>query len=382
MSAISSRRNSFAGSSGRHRRISRSVRNWISLLASLALVGATWASLGSAPASAATSTTIVGNGDVFPTNPSGLWAPEPTSNTGTYGFVNGPATPPSGAGSLSMTITSGQHEWLNNYAFGACQGGLATCQSSPSLPATWQPLATIDTLKFSANRTSGTTYPSYNIEADWLGNGSTYTTFVFVPSGPFTNGTWQTWDATNPSDGTWYSTANIGTAPFNCAFQSAGCNASWAQIKTAYPAARVKYGIGPNVGTGGTFVGNVDNFTFGSSAGTVHVYDFEPDCSADCYVDTATGSDLNTGQAGDPVKTIQAGANKVGSGGTVHVSAGTYVENVTLPTPSRITGAGNTTIVEPAVSNPNCGGGGGGSLCAARRATCSSCRPATSRSTT
>ena len=50
---------------------------------------------GVAPAAAATSTTVVGNGDIAPNGP---WALEPTSNTGTYSFVNGPAPAPGGVG--------------------------------------------------------------------------------------------------------------------------------------------------------------------------------------------------------------------------------------------------------------------------------------------
>ena len=49
----------------------------------------------------------------------------------------------------------------------------------------------------------------------------------------------------------------------------------------------------------------------------------------------------------------------------ISVGAGTYVENVVINKEVTITGAGQaTTIVMPAISNPNCGGAGGGSLCA------------------
>ncbi len=358
MNASASRHWPFAGAYRRARSSRRAVRNWVSLLASLALIAATWASLGSAPASAATSTTVVSTGDIAPNGPWALEAPD--ASTGTYSFVTGPATPPSGVGSLLMTIGSGNHEWLNNYAYGAC----ATGPSCNNAQTNWALLSSMNTLKFSTYRSSGTTFPSFNIEADWQGTGSSYTSFVFVPdAGSILDNTWQTWDATNPSDGTWYSTANTGAlTPFNCNFQAAGCNHTWADIQSGYPAARVRYGLGPNVGSGGTFVGNIDNFTVEASGNTT-IYNFEPDCTTNCYVNTATGNDLNSGQQADPLKTIQAGANKVSSGGTVHVAAGTYVENVTVPTGERITGAGNTTVVEPAVSNPNCGGSGGGSLC-------------------
>ncbi len=236
---------------------------------------------GVAPAVAATSTTIVGNGDVAPGG-AGPWALEPTSNTGTYSFVNGPATPPGGVGSLAMSIAEGNHEALYNYAYGSCAVSGSAC-SDPQ--ASWTPIANVDALAFSVYRASGTTYPSFNIEVDYAGTGTSYTTFVFVPDAGLISSTpsWQTWNGLSTTDGTWYSTTNTGTAPFNCAFQSAGCNASWSDIQAAYPTARIRFGLGPNVGTGGTFVGNIDNFTVGVSGATT-VYDFEPDCTTVCYV--------------------------------------------------------------------------------------------------
>jgi hypothetical protein len=299
-------------------------RAWISLLASLALAAATWAALGSSPASAATTTTVVGNGDLAPNGP---WSLEPTSNTGTFGFVNGPSTPPSGVGSLSMAIDSGEHEWLNNYSYGAC----ATGPSCNDLLTNRALLLDMNTLAYKTYRTSGSVLPTFNIEADYLGTGSSYTTFVFVPNiGSVVNDTWQTWDATNPSHGTWYSTTNTGPlTPFNCTFQSAGCNHSWSEIQSGYPGARVRFGLGPNLGTGGTYTGNIDDFTVGEGLNTI-VYDFEPDCTTSCHVNAGTGNDLNTGQAADPVQTIQTGVTKVSSTGTVHVAAGTYNESVTI----------------------------------------------------
>jgi hypothetical protein len=115
--------------------------------------------------------------------------------------------------------------------------------------------------------------------------------------------------------------SNPPTSPFNCPAQS--CSASWSQIQTGLPLARIKYGLGPNLGTGGTFTGNIDNFSIGDSvSGNTTVYNFEPDCATDCFVST-TGNDFNTGLSGDPMKTIQAAVNRVSPGGTVHVAAGT-----------------------------------------------------------
>jgi hypothetical protein len=289
---------------------------------------------GVAPAAAATSTTIVGNGDVAPGGP-GPWAL--ANNTGTYSFVNGPATPPGGVGSLAMSIAEGNHEALYNYSYGSCAVSGGSCNDPLS---SWTPLADIDALSFSAYRASGTTYPSLNVEADLPGLGSGYTSLVFVPDAGSISASpaWQTWDGLNPSDGTWYSTTTQATPPFNCAFQAAGCNASWSEIQTAYPSARVRYGLGPNVGSGGAFDGNIDDFTVGVS-GTSTVFDFEPDCTTVCYVDAGAGNDFNTGLLGDPLQTIQAGVNRVTAGGTVNVAAGTYDASTTISKAVTLNGA-------------------------------------------
>ncbi|HTK17639.1 MAG TPA: fibronectin type III domain-containing protein [Acidimicrobiia bacterium] len=331
------------------------IRSKAGALVAVAAMLATTAGIavtGSPAGATVTTTTVVGSGDIAPNGP---WQLEPSSNTGTYSFVPGPATPPGGVGSLAMSITTGQHEWLNNYSYGVCATG-PSCNS----PASMTPIVNLDALSYSTYRTSGTSFPTFNIEVYSTGVGG-YTTFVFVPtSGMRADNVWQTWNGLNPSDGSWFSTQTLATGPFTCAPQS--CTASWSTIQSAYPNAKVVFGLGPNLGTDTNFTGNVDDFTVGVSGATT-VYNFEPDCTTACAVNATTGNDLNTGQANDPVKTIQAGINKVTAGGTVNVAAGTYRENVTVPKSVRVTGAGVTTIVQPAVSDPNCGGAGGGSLC-------------------
>jgi hypothetical protein len=242
----------------------RTVKRLSSLLVSVALLAGGAISLAASPAGAAT--TVVTAGSIAP---HGAWSLEPTSNTGSYSFVTGPATPPGGTGSLRLTIASGQHEWLNNYSYGACATGPAC--NNPNANRTL--ISTIDTLGYSTYRASGSTIPTFNIEIDPIGDGSGYTTLVFVPtSGLILDTVWQTWNGLNPVDGAWFSTRQLATGVFSCAPQS--CSASWSQIQTDYPLARVKYGLGPNVGTGGTFSGNVDNLSVGVS-GTTTVYDFE-----------------------------------------------------------------------------------------------------------
>ena len=227
--------------------------------------------------------------------------------------------------------------------------------------ASMTPIANLDALGFATYRESGSTVPSFNIEVYTTGVDS-YTTFAFVPNAAsVVDGAWQTWDAMNSSDGVWYSSHNVGSGVFNCGPFS--CSASWSQITASYPNAEVVYGLGPNLGTGGTFTGNIDKFTVGVS-GTTAVYDFEPDCMTTCFVDAINGNDDNTGESGDPLAMIQAGIAKVQAGGTLQVADGTYTENVVVDKSVDIEGAGPGTIVEPAVSNPNCGGAGGTSLCA------------------
>jgi hypothetical protein len=342
------------------RAASSTRRKWRGIVAALTMLGASVGGAAlAAPASAASTTPVVVNAGSI--RPNGTWALENTGNTGSYNFVAGPATPPIGTGSLRFNIASGQHEWLNNYQYGECATGPA-CNS----PASMTPVANIDALGFSTYRASGTTYPTLNVEVWTTGASGSYTTFVFLPNAAaVANATWQHWDALNPADGSWYSTHQLATGVFACAPQSAGCTASWSQIQGDYPNAKVVFGIGPNVGTGGTFTGNIDNLAVGVSTNT-SVFNFEPEapCTTTCFVNGTTGSDLNSGQANDPLKTIQAGLDAVSPGGVVQVSAGSYIENLTVSKALTLAGASQAaTKVIPAVSDPNCGGAGGGSLC-------------------
>jgi autotransporter family porin len=87
-------------------------------------------------------------------------------------------------------------------------------------------------------------------------------------------------------------------------------------------------------------------------------------CTTACYVNATTGNDANNGDTPATAKrTIQAGINAVSPSGIVHVHAGTYTENLNVPKPMTLDGAGNSSKLIPAISNPNCGGGRGGSLC-------------------
>jgi len=75
------------------------------------------------------------------------------------------------------------------------------------------------------------------------------------------------------------------------------------------------------------------------------------------YVETA-GSDTTNdcNDIGDPCLTIQHAVDQACAGDTILVGGGTYAENVVVPTPVTIIGAGQgVTTVVPALSSPTCG---------------------------
>ena len=223
-------------------------------------------------------------------------------------------------------------------------------------------LVDITALGYSTYRDSSSTQPavvpSYNIEIDPDGpsTASGFSTLVWEPAnngGGVTDNTWQTWDAYNGGAGIWWSTQAI---PGVCA---TSCYVPWTTITSNNPNATVKFGIGPNLGSGlSGFKGNVDAVKFGVSGDTI-TYDFEPAvCTTTCYVDGVHGDDANGGTApADAKKTIQAGVNAVTPGGTVNVAAATYTEQVTIIKALTLTGAGaaTTTVQAPgALADSTC----------------------------
>lgn len=64
--------------------------------------------------------------------------------------------------------------------------------------------------------------------------------------------------------------------------------------------------------------------------------------------------------SGCKYSSIQAAINAASEGATITIGKGTYVENVVVNKRLTLQGSGKSTIIEPAVSNPACGGG---SLC-------------------
>ncbi len=107
--------------------------------------------------------------------------------------------------------------------------------------------------------------------------------------------------------------------------------------------------VGVGSGWGATFLGYVDNVVieWGTDVEAAN-FELPPPCTTDCYVDDAIGNDANggTNPTTDAKKTIQNAVNTVLSDGTVHVAAGTYVEQVEIDKNVTVRGAGNTTVVQ------------------------------------
>jgi hypothetical protein len=214
---------------------------------------------------AASSTTVT----VLPSDVGTSWFTADTRSGGDVSFVSGPAMPPLGTGSLQMTTTdangsSNAKAQLFNYSY------IGT------------PLSSITELSYSDYRSSSSTNSAaqrigLNIEVDFVGDGSSYTTLVFEPIyqadgiGALSTDTWQSWDAINGGNGIWWSTKDI---PGVCAFN---CFVSWNTIVTNNPNAKILGGLGFNIGSGwtGQFSGNVDALEVGV-AGNTTIYDFEP----------------------------------------------------------------------------------------------------------
>lgn len=201
------------------------------------------------------------------------WFTNDTRYDGYATFVEGPGTPPLGVGSLEMGTTASQDKaQLFNYDH------IGTY------------LADIDTLTYATYRHSSSTnppgqYPAINIEVDYVGDGSSYTTLVWEPLYAYGQSnlavdTWQTWDTMAPSqtgfEGGWWSTKDI---PGVCSFN---CFVSWDTIVQDNPNAKVKNGFGVNVGSGwnDVFTGAVDALTL-SVSGDAVTYDFEPVAPSD-----------------------------------------------------------------------------------------------------
>ena len=185
-----------------------------------------------------------------------------TRNAGTGEFVNGPASPLLGTGSLNLTTPTGSDKvWLFNYD----HVGTA--------------LSDIDAISYATYRTAGSAQQvtSINIEIDRNGgtlDAGDYAVLVFEPvyntaQGAVVDGVWQTWDAYNGGNATWWSSRAI---PGVCAFS---CFVTWDAIVAANPDAVIVGGFGVNQGSGNPGLdAATDVLTIGYGGDSV-TYDFE-----------------------------------------------------------------------------------------------------------
>lgn len=305
--------------------------------------------------SMATPTTVVVSPGtlVAPSAPDGwyFWNDKDDTPTGSPGaLVGGPATPPAGAGSVELGpltdsgTTGGGHSVIaTNRYFGT-------------------PLASITSLSYSSYQPGPTLAVALQFDVRYRTTDTAYGgRLVFEPyqNGAVTVGSgWQSW---SPLAGTWWAsktdangTGGAQVAPLpagNCAIATP---CTWAEINAAFPAAAVYGRFLLKAGSGAGWVGfdgNADNLLVGIS-GVEMLFDFEGDCTTDCYV-RPDGNDANTGLADAPGQaklTVQAAVNQVSTGGTVHVGAGTYVEQVDIGKQLTLdgAGAGSTIIQAPA----------------------------------
>lgn len=218
----------------------------------------------------------------------GWYAAPPEVDTragGTVTFIDGPGAPPMGVGSVRMTTTdtaggaSQAKAQLFTDQFGSF---LADGTANPANGGQGVRLADVTSIRHASWRDPASTGAAgltitLNIEVDYVGDGSSYTTLVWeqnVPGGPgpasVVPGTWQTWDAYQGGNAIWWSTRNI---PGACA---RSCFVRWSQIVAANPNARIVRYFGFNMGSGWTrdVMASGDALELGVN-GDVTRFDFE-----------------------------------------------------------------------------------------------------------
>lgn len=205
------------------------------------------------------------------------WAVHPDqTGGGTEQFVQGPATPPAGTGSLSMTVAADTDRALVFTVPKPALGGvvppgdiaaaIATPWGSTSgsfstyTENTTSPASSIPALKFVG-------FQVFNAANPLLSTGFTTLNFEGSNQGAVTPNAWQTWTL-GPTSLVWQSNTTDGfclqAAPCTlAAFAANYPNGAWGQLQL---------GLGAGVAAG--TVGYVDNVTV-SDGTTTFVYDFE-----------------------------------------------------------------------------------------------------------
>jgi hypothetical protein len=272
---------------------------------------------------------------VVPGNMQGWAFFDDNGNGGTGALVNGPATPPLGAGSAELAVpNSNQGYALGNAAYAGTR------------------LDAITNLGYSSYQPGPTLAIALQFDVKYRPADASYDgRLVFEPyqNGHVSVGSgWQHW---SPLSGIWWASHQGATNGTNglCPISSP---CSWSTILADFPDATISGSVVFKAGSGWSgFDGNVDAFTIGVN-GSDTTYDFEPatPCTTICYVNATTGNDTYGGDTPATAKqTIEAAVNQVSPGGTVVVAAGGYTENVVISNPMTVDGAG-------AGNNPVTGG--------------------------
>ena len=188
------------------------------------------------------------------------------TGTPTFGFVVGPATPPSGAGSVAFGLPAS----VDGAAIGSANhNGLRLADITALSYSSYQSVAPqAGSLQFNID------YDDTDSALGWQGR------LVFEPltAGTVLAGTWQNWDALS---GTWWSTGTpvVGDVAGAVACpQAAPC--TWATVLSTYPDAAIHSTLGAVLLKGGSgwpagWQGNVDSLRIVTSGAVDVTYDFE-----------------------------------------------------------------------------------------------------------
>ena len=205
-----------------------------------------------------TSTTFV----VTPNSPNGWYFHDDstdTSATATGTFVDGPATPPLGSGSVNLkaAVPSDRQTIATNAYSGTPLSGITEWAYSTYQTGPTQAISLQFDVKY---RPADTAYGGRLVFEPYQQTGT-------VGSG------WQTWD---PFNGVWWASKTTAAGSGGLCPQATPC--TWAQVKAFFPDAIIQGRLLLKAGGGWTgFDGNADALTIGVTDGTatqVDTYDF------------------------------------------------------------------------------------------------------------
>lgn len=234
---------------------------------------------------------------------------------GGAGMVFGPGTPPSGQGSLQLTVTGAADHWsVYNYDH------MGTA------------LSAITALSYSTYTNNATTAPALQLEINPEPSGSlNYSTLNFDPyinpdQQPLAPYTWQTWNVL--AGKIWLSHTD---SAVNGGEGSQATPITWADLLSDYPNAVIKYGVGVNVGSGwSAMTGAADAFTIGTAAATT-TYNFEPSAGNRAFTSAGSGTESSLIAPGcQNVAPFDCTVQSAGTATSSHLGMGRYGSTLTV----------------------------------------------------